>query len=605
MAQRLAASRPAALLLCGRSAPSTEAERVIAELRETGVQVVVRLCDVADPVAVSAMLEDAGRTLPPIRAVYHLAGALADGFTAGLDDAALLAPILPKVDGAANLDRLTRGLDVERFVLFSSIAGQISPPGQASYAAANAYLDALALRRRADGLPALSVAWGPWAAEGMAARTGQTRRGLGLFAPIEPQPAFALLERLIEAGAATAIVAMPRPAAFAAIGAREALPQVLRDLVPLAAATARPEKPAQMKGRPPGDIAEAIVREIALVLDTAPGELDRDAPLQELGMDSLMALELTHRLETGYGVTLPRDLTGRTPSVNKIIEIATRPSVPADAAAASPPPAPPAAKPDAARAQVRRLERSGGAGEAADRGRMICFCWAGGNGASFYGWANRLPDAEMFVCELAPALSGDGMGGVQAIAETLAPLVAPLVAPLIVPGTLLFGHSLGALVAYETARRLDKALADAKATLCVSGRNAPHIAASGEDPALLGDPELIDYVARLGGTPAEILADRDLLQQRLPTIRRDLMLARNYRFDEGARLRCRLAAAYGEDDPHVSPAGMAAWSRQAAQMVCTSPFAGDHFYFRQQPLPFFAFLGSLLARQAALTPDTC
>jgi acyl transferase domain-containing protein/NADPH:quinone reductase-like Zn-dependent oxidoreductase/surfactin synthase thioesterase subunit/acyl carrier protein len=602
MLARWAAKRePEVLLLCGRNPPPPAAERVIAELRSSGVRVETRTLDIGDPEAVGALLAETGDALPPLRGVYHLAGRLADGLTATMDDERLLAPMHPKIDGAALLDRLTRRSGIERFVLFSSLAGQISPPGQANYAAANAYLDALAAQRRAAGLPALSIAWGPWAGEGMAARAGGGQGRLALFEPIEPERAFAVLDHLLIEETAHAVVASPQIGLIRNIQ-RDLVPQALRDWTDAGGDRAAADRTgARMT---PEDVAQAILREIALVLDLEPGEIDRTLSLDELGMDSLMALELTHRLEIGYGVAFPRELTGRAPTADDIIRIAT--SVGGDAAPALPPGPKPEAAPLAQaeagmpapspiiapheKVRVRRLARSGQAAGSARRGRLICFPWAGGRAASFGGWEQGLPGVELFAAELLAPTPSAGPGDVQ----DRAAMLAPLVAPLIEPGTLLFGHSLGALVAFETARLLRGPLAEAGAKLLVSGRNAPQLAGAGEDPTLLDDEGLVDYLLRLGGTPAEVIAQKELLQQGLPSLRRDLSLARNYGFVEGPPLTGRLIVAYGRADPHVTAAGMAAWQEVAVPPIQLVPFDGGHFYFRDDPRAFWSLLTSAL-----------
>ena len=144
---------------------------------------------------------------PPLRGVIHAAGVLADGILTEMTLEQLDRAMAPKVQGAWNLHVATRDAPLDFFVLFSSVASVLGSPGQANYAAGNAYLDALAHARRAQGLPATAINWGPWAGSGMAAEGGRDAsvksRGMGL---IEPELGLELLGRLMKSDAAQVAV---------------------------------------------------------------------------------------------------------------------------------------------------------------------------------------------------------------------------------------------------------------------------------------------------------------------------------------------------------------------------------------------------------------
>ncbi|MGH7735956.1 MAG: SDR family oxidoreductase, partial [Gemmatimonadales bacterium] len=158
------------LVLMGRGATEASAQETLDALRAAGTEVMVARGDVTRADQVAAVLESIGASMPPLRGVVHAAGVLDDGIVARLDERQLREVMAPKVQGAWNLHALTRDAALDFFVLFSSAASLLGSPGAANYAAANAFLDALAWQRRAEGRPALSIDWGPWAGLGFSAR---------------------------------------------------------------------------------------------------------------------------------------------------------------------------------------------------------------------------------------------------------------------------------------------------------------------------------------------------------------------------------------------------------------------------------------------------
>src|SRR4029077_11230377 len=200
------------LLLVSRSGPEAEgAKELQAELEQSGAEARIAACDVSDPKALEKLLA----SIPeehPLGAVIHCAGAIADGTIESLGEEQIVRVFAPKADAAWNLHQLTEGLDLSAFVLFSSVAGTLGGPGQANYAAANVFLDALAQKRRAEGLPATSIAWGLWQREGgmisqlQEADLARMRRG-GVET-LSDERGLALFDAAIGADRATAL-AMP------------------------------------------------------------------------------------------------------------------------------------------------------------------------------------------------------------------------------------------------------------------------------------------------------------------------------------------------------------------------------------------------------------
>ncbi|MEG3631676.1 SDR family NAD(P)-dependent oxidoreductase, partial [Streptomyces poriticola] len=292
------------LLLVSRQGRQPE---LAAELAAAGAEVRFAACDVADRDALAALLASVDPE-HPVTAVVHAAGVLDDGVVAALTPDRLDTVLRPKADAAWHLHELTGDLDA--FVLFSSAAGLLGAPGQANYAAANAFLDALAAHRRAAGLPAVSIAWGPWA-DGMAAQLDTRRASRAGLLPLDAALGLALFDAA-RAGAPTAPLAARLD--LPGLRARAAeLPPVLRALVPAPARTA-PE-PAEaladtLASLPAAErkrrALDAVLRHTAEVLGHATADgVDRDRGFQQLGFDSLMSVELRNRLGAAAGLRLP------------------------------------------------------------------------------------------------------------------------------------------------------------------------------------------------------------------------------------------------------------------------------------------------------------
>nr|WP_234364877.1 type I polyketide synthase [Streptomyces sp. RTd22] len=324
------------LLLTGRRGADTPgAAELVAELTGLGAEVEVAACDVADREAVAALL--AGRELS---AVVHAAGVLDDGVIASLTPERVDRVMRPKVDAALHLHELTREMDLSAFVLFSSAAGVIGSPGQGNYAAANAFLDALAAHRRAQGLPALSLAWGVWqTSSGMAGSLGdadRSRMTRGGILPLSHREGLALFDAAVRADAALRTDVAARadavrgdtaradaPAAvvpvkldLAAVRASGSVPELLRGLVPVVTrGTARNRADADgLRQRLVGlsddqrlETLLTLVRgQAAMTLGYAgPEAVDPERAFRDLGVDSLAAMELRNALGRTTGLKLP------------------------------------------------------------------------------------------------------------------------------------------------------------------------------------------------------------------------------------------------------------------------------------------------------------
>ncbi|MGW4975713.1 SDR family NAD(P)-dependent oxidoreductase [Streptomyces mirabilis] len=311
---------PRMLLTSRRGPDDPRAPEVAAELTALGVEVEVAACDIGDAAAVADLLGRIGEE-SPLRGVVHCAGLLADGVVAELMPERLAQVLRPKVDGAAHLHRLTADARLDLFLLVSSAAGVVGNAGQGNYAAANVYLDQLAHHRRALGLPGVSLSFGAWAGEGLAAAHADLDRMARLgHRALTPDQGRELVELALRQGA-------PHLVAWALD-----LPRLRETVTTTGGGTAalwRSLLPAPRTGRGGGGLADgladrlarlpeaeraehvlALVREeISRALGLRSAESVRpDQPLRELGMDSVTAVELRNRIGARIGAKLPATL---------------------------------------------------------------------------------------------------------------------------------------------------------------------------------------------------------------------------------------------------------------------------------------------------------
>ena len=316
------------IVLNGRRPPDPARREAIDEVSARGVRVEVELADVADPAAVDALLDRIAGSLPPLRGIVHAAGSLADGMLTTLGPADIEEVMAAKVRGAWHLHRATAGTDLDAFVLFSSVAGVMGSAGQASYAAANAFLDRLAVHRRSRGLPGLAIAWGAWSSRGMAARRRE-RLAAELEATgsgwLTPRQGRASLHRLIEEGPAHCVAA---PIDWRRVAAIRPGDPLLDEVVPQAAVAAGDDAAgaalaARLEEAPAEDRAELLEsflrRELGSVLQLPEPPSPRTG-FFDLGMDSLMAIELRNRLNRAFAgaFTAPTTIAFDHPNVESL-----------------------------------------------------------------------------------------------------------------------------------------------------------------------------------------------------------------------------------------------------------------------------------------------
>jgi surfactin synthase thioesterase subunit/acyl carrier protein len=506
----------------------------------------------------------------------------------------------PKVQGAWHLHTQTQAHPLDFFVLFSSVASLMGSAGQANYAAANAFMDGLAHDRRTGGRPALAINWGPWGEAGMAAAEPVKRRlareGWGIItAPQGWQIIQALLPHdraqvgVLPIDWSTFVQQAPGVAQSPLLSAiTEQVTPRMPQLPSQGHATADQLQTASPDERQ-GILVAYMQERTAHTLRIPVEQLDEQASLHQLGMDSLMAVELRTWVRNDLDVDLPVEHVLTMPTIHELAAAINHQLTSIS----------PGVSPTGARPISSWMTLISPRPHAQSRVRLFCFPYAGGGASIFRDWANALP-SEIELCPI--QLPGREERLQEALFTDLSSLVdalLPALRPYLDKPFALFGHSMGAMIGYEVARQLQMQHAPEPVHLFVSSRAAPHWVRTAAPLRDLPARSFMDELQRLYGAVPDVIRQHAELQDVfLPILRADVTLLETHTYVPGESLNCSIAVFGGERDPSVTQEALAAWREHTRVSFTQHLFPGDHFYINHAWEALAAIIAQELTQQA-------
>ncbi|MHC5767581.1 MAG: SDR family NAD(P)-dependent oxidoreductase [Nostoc sp.] len=568
------------LVLMGRSgADSSVAKEAVKTLESADVRVVVAKADVSHEEEVKSVLANISQSMPPLRGIIHAAMVLDDALLLDLNQERLAKAITPKAMGAWNLHTHTLDAPLDFFVSFSSFSSIIGNAGQGNYVAANTFLDTLAHHRRALGLPALTVNWGAIADVGYVADNtviGQYLDQIGMKG-LRSHQALQILGQLLHVEAVQTGVApfnWQRLSEIYPGGASARFSQLVNEVAVLPKADRRNSKgdlllDDLMTVEPTErlQILESHLRElVALVLGTSPAKLDSQKSLTNLGLDSLMGVELSNRIESVLGVSVPTMKLMQGPSISQLaVELVeqlmgtSQTQLPSSVTAVST---------DWLVFAKPNLDA---------RLRLFCFPYLGGSSSEFLPWSDCLPSS-VEVCAVKLPGGKDFLG--EQSFDELTSIVKTLVQvllPYLDKPFAFYGHSLGALVSFELTRQLRRENSKTPAHLFVGASQAPQIPYLHPSVEKLPEFESVKGVS-INDLP-QLYRDNTELVGLLPLILKEVtLLAERYSYTEEDPLNCPISVFGGIQDKVITEDLLSAWREQTRSNFKLQMLSGNHLF---------------------------
>jgi acyl transferase domain-containing protein/acyl-CoA synthetase (AMP-forming)/AMP-acid ligase II/surfactin synthase thioesterase subunit/acyl carrier protein len=549
----------------------------VAQLRQAGANVESIACDIRDHQKVSEVINDI-RRVRPIKGVLHAAGVNWVAKTVDVVPQKLLDSMAIKVSAAWNLHQLTMKDDIDLFVLFSSVSALWGSVNLAHYTASNYFLDALAQLRHQQGKKAVCIDWGPWSEVGMSAKEEETKLlemlGLNLMTPDQ---ALGCMERLIVNNQPQAVVASFNWNRFQSFANFSLSPSMFENiavenaLVSSLSSVAHLSNLSQEQARE--ELIKIIKTHLSSVLHHAPDmQFDDNTRFNFMGMDSLTAMALCARLENHLGIDISAMAVYNYPTIGKLADylysLIDRSLIDSH--------------PEAMEGESEQTlsARFFNVPDLSDNGfRLFCFPYAGGGASVFAEWRAmmntevdiiplELPGRENRISEPSMTQMPDI---VDAIVEELKPYINKPFG--------FFGHSLGGLLCFEVARKLQSLGLPLPKPIVISG-SVPSQYRKSEDLHRLPDNELLEELSNRFGIVPRDGWNEDLQKALIPTLRADMQLSESVEILDHSPLNQRIHLFAGRDDEWAPPESMQHWKEITTKLPVIELFEGDHMFIR-------------------------
>lgn len=580
------------LVLMSRSGPKTDFEKaMVTKMKARGIKVFVAKGDVSNKKDIEKILaEIRKKKMPPLKGVQHAAMVLDDGSIPEIDHQRYLNVFKPKAVGCWHLHNATKKMDLDHFILYSSISAIYGNPGQVSYVGANSFLDNFASFRRSQGLPAMTINWGVIGDVGFVARSGNVggllyKQGWKAFSL---QQALDVLEQML----------LNNPVQRVATDSDW---EMIGSFFPHSANSTRFAhliKEKEMGGNSGvgmGDgalkatileaeenekseiLLSALKDTFARVIGTTSDKVETSQPVTKYGLDSLMANQIRNWIQSNLSVDYSMmrimrgptmeemttqiidELTGQTSSSNLMEEKSEL---------------------DKWIIRSKKVENP--------RIRLFCLPYFAGGASIFTSWHELLPD-DIEVCAVQlPGREERGDEKPYTDVFELVKKMAEVIEPLLTSPIAFYAHSSGAGIALELARYLRKNNDVIPVKFIVGGWRAPHLSSPFKFLNAIKDDEVykdknipnIKNHLRSLEIPESVIENKEVFKEMLPSLRADILLGKKYKYYNDAALPCPLIAIAGKQDTVFKEDQIKAWEKHTSGEFSFRRINGSHLFCR-------------------------